>query len=57
MSEVQIALVALACVFGGAVLGTRLQRVIPEHHRARESQDVIKLATGVVATMLMAQDG
>ena len=57
MSEVQIALVALAFVFGGAVLGTRLQRVIPEHHRARESQDVIKLAPSVVATMLMAQDG
>lgn len=51
MSTSEIALLALACIFGGAVLGTRLRSVIPEHHLESGSQDVIKLAAGVVATM------
>ena len=38
-------------VFGGAVLGFGLRRVLPEHHRSSDSRDVVKLAMGLVATM------
>jgi len=51
MSPTSIAWIVLACVFGGAVLGVVLRRVLPEHHLNSDSKDVIKLAMGLTATM------
>ena len=51
MSSLAIALIVLACVFGSAILGIYLRSVLPEHHLSADAKDVVKLATGLVATM------
>jgi len=51
VSAFEISLIVLACVFGGAMLGLHLKTWVPEHHLSSDSKDVIKLATGIIATM------
>jgi hypothetical protein len=51
MSAISISLIALACVFGGALLGMLLQTVLPRHHLHADSKDVVKLGMGLVGTM------
>ncbi len=51
MSPIEIALIVFACVFGGALFGMFLRGFTPEHHLSRDSQDVIKLGMGLIATM------
>jgi hypothetical protein len=51
MIPIKIALIVFACVFGGALLGMIVRAVSPEHHRSQDSKDVIKLGTGLVATI------
>ncbi len=43
--------IVFGCVFGGAVLGMLLRKVIPEHHLSTESKDIVKLSMGLVGTM------
>src|SRR5215472_309386 len=35
----------------GAIVGMALRRVLPKHHLSQDSLDVIKLATGLMATL------
>ena len=51
MSPIAIASIVLVCVFGGALFGMFLRTVLPEHHLSDESKDVVKLVTGLVATL------
>ena len=51
MTPVAISLIVLAWVFGGALLGMFLRTVLPEHHLNDASKDVVKLVTGLVATL------
>ncbi len=51
MSPMSIALIVMACIFGGALLGVALRRILPQHHLSSDSKDVIKLAMGLTATM------
>ena len=51
MSTPAISLLAFACVFGGALLGTLLRTALPEHHMSSESKDVVRLGTGLIATI------
>src|SRR5262249_26467783 len=51
MGSLRIAVVVFACVFGGALLGMCLRIVLPEHHLNQDSKDVLKLGTGLIATM------
>ena len=51
MSPIAIAFVVLACVFGGALLGMFLSTVLPEHHLSEASKDIVKLVTGLIATL------
>ena len=51
MSSLVIALIVLTCVFGSALLDQRLRAVLPEAHLSADAKDVVKLATGLVATM------
>jgi hypothetical protein len=39
------------CIFGAVLLGVRLHRILPEHHLGADSKDVVKLSTGLVATV------
>jgi len=43
--------IVFACVFGSALIGMSLHRVLPEHHLASESKDVVKLGIALIATM------
>ena len=51
MSSVTIALIAFACIFGGALAGLFMQGFLPEHHLRSESKDAVKLGAGLIATM------
>jgi hypothetical protein len=51
MTPAAIGCVAFACVFGGALIGMALRRILPEHHLSADSKEVIKLAMGLTATM------
>jgi hypothetical protein len=46
-----ISFIVFACVLGGAVLGILLRKVLPEHHRNDESKYIVKLGTGLLATL------
>src|SRR5499425_3603055 len=50
MTSITIGLLSAACICGGALVGFGLQRVLPAHHLSKETQDMIKLAVGVIAT-------
>jgi hypothetical protein len=51
MNTLWIAAIVVACLLAGALLGTTLRARLPEHHLSHESLDVIKLATGLMATL------
>lgn len=51
MSPLAISLIAFGCIFGGMLLGMFLRGVIPKHHLSDESRDVLKLGTGMIATL------
>jgi hypothetical protein len=51
MSPTEIGCIVMACVFGGALLGMALHRILPERHLSADSKDVIKLGIALTATM------
>lgn len=51
MSPVAIGLIVFVCVFGGALGGMLLRTVLPEQHLSDASKDVVKLVTGLIATL------
>src|SRR5262245_18591070 len=51
MSAVAVALVTFSCTFAGAIVATYVRSRLPAPHLSEESQDVVRLGTGLVATM------
>jgi hypothetical protein len=51
MSSMTISWIVFGCVFGGALFGLFLRRILPEPHLSQESKDVVKLGMGLVGTM------
>jgi hypothetical protein len=51
VAPTHVALIVFACVFGGALLGMVLRGLLPEHHLRADSLDVVKLGTGLIATL------
>jgi hypothetical protein len=51
MNSLEIGAIVFACTFGGAVVGMLLRVVLPDHHMASESKDIVKLSTGLIATL------
>ena len=51
MHHLSVALIVFACVFCSALLGLYLRTRLPEHHLSDDSIGVVKLATGLIATM------
>lgn len=51
MDSLTIAGIVFACTFGGALLGIFLRRILPEAHLNSESKDVVKMGTGLLATL------
>ena len=51
MTAVGFAAVTLLCTFGSAMLGMMIRAALPPAHLSKESQDVVRLGMGLVATM------
>ena len=51
MSPLVISLIAFGCIVGGMMLGMALRAVLPDHHLSEDSRDVVKLGTGMIATL------
>jgi len=51
MSPILVSSIVFACVFGGAVLGILSRGALPQHHLSAETEGVVRLGMGMVATM------
>lgn len=51
MNAIAVALIAFACIFGGALLGLFIRSFLPDHHLNNASRDVVKLGAGLIATL------
>lgn len=51
MGSMTISWIVFACVFGGVLLGMLLRTVLPKHHLSPESENVVKMGMGLIATM------
>jgi hypothetical protein len=52
MHSISVFIMAFICLIAGAGIGMAMRRILPEHHLSRDSTDVIKLATGLMATLV-----
>src|SRR6266566_772254 len=50
-SSLTIGLICAGCIFGGALLGLLLKRLIQEHHLRDTSKDTLKVVAGMIATL------
>jgi hypothetical protein len=51
MTAYALSVVVLVCVFGGALFGLYLRKVLPEHHLSADTKDVVKVVAGLIATL------
>ncbi|MBS0189884.1 MAG: DUF4239 domain-containing protein [Phycisphaerales bacterium] len=51
MSSLSLSLIVFACIFGGALFGLTLRKLLPGHHLSNESKDTVKLSAGLMGTM------
>jgi hypothetical protein len=51
INELGIGAIVIACLFGGALGGRFIRAALPEHHVTKETEDVVRLGMGVIATM------
>ncbi|MBP0595096.1 DUF4239 domain-containing protein [Paraburkholderia sp. LEh10] len=51
MHHLSVALIIFVCIFFSALLGLYLRTLLPRHHLDDDSIGVVKLATGLIATM------
>jgi hypothetical protein len=51
MNPFAVALIAFFCIFGGALLGLLIRSRLPDHHLSDETREVVKLASGLIATL------
>jgi hypothetical protein len=51
VNSLEIGAIVFACTFGGALVGMLLRVVIPDPHLTGDSKDVVKMGTGLIATL------
>jgi len=51
MSALALSCLIFVLTLGGILLGTLLRRALPEHHLSQDSQDVVRLGTGLIGTI------
>jgi hypothetical protein len=51
MNALTIALIFFVCVFGSALLGFYLRKLLPKDHMSEDTLSAIKLSTGMIATL------
>jgi hypothetical protein len=52
MASPLTALLTLACLCAGTVLGSLIRSRLPDHHLRDDSKDVVKMASGMIATLV-----
>ena len=51
MSELAVGLIAFVCILGGALVGLVVRAALPEQHLSEDSKDIVKVVTGLIATL------
>jgi len=51
MGSTSIAVIIVAVLFGSALLGMLMARLVPEHHLSGETKSVVSVSTAVVGTL------
>ncbi|MBK5125799.1 hypothetical protein IQ288_38940 [Burkholderia sp. R-69980] len=51
MSDLSVFFIVFACASGSVGVGSYLRNVVPEHHLNEDSAAVVRVATGLIATM------
>lgn len=51
MSALTLSCLIFALIIGGILFGAMLRRALPKHHLDKNSQDVVRLGTGLLATI------
>jgi hypothetical protein len=51
MSPAVLSCLIFALILGGIALGTLLRTTLPQHHLSKESQDIVRLGAGLIATI------
>src|SRR3974377_1726208 len=51
MSALALSCLIFVLTLGGIFLGALLRRALPEHHLSKDSQDVVRLGVGLIATI------
>jgi hypothetical protein len=51
VNSITIGLLTAGCTFSGALIGVWLQKRLPRHHLDIDSQEVVKLGAGMIATV------
>lgn len=51
MNSLAVAAIVFGCVFGGAVIGMILRRIVPERQLNDDSRDLMKLGMGLIGTI------
>ena len=51
MGPIAMSSIAFACIFGGAFLGMFLRNRLPGQHLSGSTKDVVRLGTGLIATI------
>lgn len=51
MKAAAVGLFVAACVFASGLFGLRLRRLLPETHLTKDTQDIVRLATGMLSML------
>lgn len=51
MNTLLLSAIIFLLVLGGIVLGSLLRRALPDHHLSKDSQEVVRLGVGLIATI------
>src|SRR3954447_14740452 len=51
MTAITLGVIASACVFASALVGLFLHQRLPEPHLSKETQDLVKLGTGMISVL------
>ena len=57
MAPIMISIFAFVLALIGVLLGSLVQKILPEGHLNSDSKEVVKLSMGVVATLWLASFG
>jgi Protein of unknown function (DUF4239) len=51
VNPIKVSAIIFCCIFGGALLGMWLRKVLPEQHLNADTKELVKLGVGLIGTM------